>query len=113
MSDFLKSNKALDDAIRGATTVEEIREVTLAALATQGVVVRNKQDQYDVRVVPQAPAPPAPLPALADNAMWKDSETFMRVLYLRGNSRFEIFGPSEQDLDQQEANLRALYERQR
>jgi hypothetical protein len=43
--------------------------------------------------------------------MWKDSETFMRVLYLRGNSRFEIFGPSEQDLDQQEAGLRALYAR--
>jgi hypothetical protein len=111
MSEFLKSNKALDDAIRGASSVEEIREITLAALATSGVVVRNKQDQFDVRVNPQAPEPLASATSLPDNdtRMSKDSETFMRVLYLRGNSRFEIFGRSEQDLDTQEAGLRALY----
>jgi hypothetical protein len=106
----MKSNPKLDEQIRNASSVEEIRELTLASLAAQGIVTRDKQDQYDVRVNPQAPTPLAPATSVPDDtAMAKDSETFQRVLYLKGNSRFEIFGPSEQDLDKQETGLRTLY----
>jgi hypothetical protein len=34
----------------------------------------------------------------------------IRVLYLHGNDRLEIYGTSEEELDRKEAQLRALYQ---
>ena len=64
MSDFLKSNFQLDEAIAGANSYEAMREAMLQTLAAQGRVVRSKNDAYDVRVLRQPdPEPNVSLPA--------------------------------------------------
>lgn len=110
MSEFLKSNKALDDVIRSARTVAEMRESMLTELAAQGSVIRDRQDPYDLRVIPQSPEPPTlsvSLPAENGRPMRKASDTWSRVV-IDGNSHFELFGNSEQDLNDQETTIRAI-----
>jgi hypothetical protein len=51
VSDFIKSNQQLDDAITGANNFEAMREAMLQTLTAQGRVVRSRTDAYDVRVL--------------------------------------------------------------
>jgi len=111
MSDYtVKSNPALDAAIRGASSVEEIRELTLASLAASGAITRDRVDPYDVRLTSRAPMPLAPAAEPAtpvDRPMQKASDTWSRYL-TDGNSHFELFGTSKEDLDSQESRIRAI-----
>jgi hypothetical protein len=108
MSEFLKSNPQLDEAIRSARTVAEMREAMLSTLAAQGTVVRDRTDAYDVRVIPQA-EPPALVSSSspAPTGMRKCSDTWSRTVIF-DNSRFELFADSEADLDAKEAAIRAI-----
>jgi hypothetical protein len=113
MSEFLRSNPKLDEVIRNATTVAEMREAMLSELAAQGTVVRDRQDQYDIRVLPQSPEPPPPDVSLpAENRMRKASETFFRYITY-DNSHIELVGNSEQDLDRRESEIRAILSRRK
>lgn len=55
----------------------------------------------------QEPAPVVPLPA--DPAQ----DTCMRVIFPRGNNRVELYASSEEELDQKERQIRALFGGQR
>jgi len=107
MSEFLKSNKALDEVIRNSTSVAEMREAMLTTLAAQGVVVRDRQDAYDVRLTSsQQPAPSPP----AASAEPVDHNRVSRFIYPvnHGNDRYEIFGADEAELAEKERQIRAL-----
>jgi hypothetical protein len=112
MSEFLKSNPKLDEVIGSATTVAELRETMLTELAAQGVVSRDRTDQFDIRVLPQAPQPPTPDVSLpANNEMQRCSDVFIRVVYPSGNNKFEIYASSEVELDERERQIRAMFAR--
>jgi len=112
MSDFLRSNQKLDEAISGADNFEAMREKMLQTLAAQGQVVRSRTDAYDVRVIPQSPAPPTP--RLDDERRDCRPPNAERVLYLSGNSRIVISSADgEAALDLIEAQLRATLGNQR
>jgi len=114
MTEFLRSNPKLDEVIRNATTVDELRESMLAELAKQGTIVRDNRDAFNTRVVPRPPQPPAPVSSsLSDeNRMRKASDTWSRYV-IDGNSHFELFGDSEQDLNEQESRIRAILSAER
>jgi hypothetical protein len=108
MSDYMKSNPALDAAINSATNVEELREKLLSTLASQGTITRNRQDAYDVRLTSQPPESPTPAVSLpASTAMRKFSDMHCRYV-ISGNSSFELFAGSEEELNQQELAIRAI-----
>jgi hypothetical protein len=90
MSEFAKSNPAFDKKIAESNDVQDVLEAcrTFVAPATQ-------------------PEPSPSLPA----APQQDAKLF-RVIYPFGNSRFEIYGVSEADLDQQEKRIREMYGQQ-
>jgi hypothetical protein len=91
MSDFMPSNKTIDDiveAVNDPAGFERMREALKAHLA-------GTTEQ----------AAPAPRPVLSVN---QSPPTDMRVFYV-GNSRFEIYGTSQANLNEQELQIRALY----
>lgn len=105
-NEFLKSNPQLDEAIRRATNVEQIREITLAALAAQGTVLRDNTDAFNTRVVPgQSELAASSVPA--ENGMRKASETFFRYVTY-DNSHIELVGTSEENLDAKQAQILAI-----
>jgi hypothetical protein len=108
MSDYMKSNPKLDEAITNAKSAAELREVMLSTLAAQGTVLRDRQDPYDLRVIPQAePLAPVSSSSPAPTGMRKFSDTWYRTV-VYDNSHFELIGDSEQDLDAKEAAIRAI-----
>jgi len=102
MSEF-KSNPQLDEAINGAMTPSDLREKMLQTLAAQGTVVRSRDDQFNNRLVIRQPEP-QPAVALPANPA-----TCVRTIYPAGNNRFEIYGASEQELDEKERQIRAMF----
>ena len=86
------SNKTLDDIIKGAVTSGDMVE-------------RLRQYNLDI-ASGAAAAPPAPQPAASAPARMNA----FRVVYPYGQSRFEILGVDEADLDRQEAAIRKIYE---
>jgi len=108
MSEFIKGSKALEDAVNAADNFEALREAALQHLAAENKIVRSTEGFGQRRIAGES----EPDVSLSESAVPQDQNRCLRVLYLRGNSRFEIYGPSEQDLDLQEENLRALYARQ-
>lgn len=100
-------NPELENAISQARTSGELRELMLQELARQGQIVRTR-DEFDIRQGPRAGAPEAqPAPSLP--VARPQEPTFMRVVYPHGNVRAELYGVSEEDLDRQEAAIRAIY----
>jgi hypothetical protein len=91
MSDFMPSNKTIDDIVQGVTGpegFERMREGIKEALAANPL------------------AAPAPRPVLSAP---EARPTHLRVVYPHGNDRVELYGSSEQELDAREAALRGLY----
>lgn len=110
-NEFAKSNPAMDEAIGNCTNAEEIRELSKRLLESQGLIQRSRDDaNYGARVIgTQAePTSASSLPVAPQLAA-----TCIRFIYPSGNSRFELHGTSEADLDQQEARIRQMYGGQR
>ncbi len=105
MSDFIRSNQKLDDAILGADNFESMRERMLQTLAQQGVISRDRTDAYGVRVNPDSPALARPDVPLSEK---HGTPTHIRKFYggADGNSEFVITGMSDADLDLQEEKIR-------
>jgi hypothetical protein len=93
----VKNNRAWADACEGATSPQELRERLIEMTERQ-------------RGAPQAPALDAPVP---ESGRVRTDQMCERVLYPRGNARITIVGSSEQDLDQQEAQIREAFGSQR
>lgn len=90
--------------INACDNYEKLRMVLKDSLVEKGVLARTVDGNY----VPQeniVVAPPQPAPSAA-------AATHFRWVYPHGNDRFEIFGSSEQELNEKEAAIRALYQRQ-
>jgi hypothetical protein len=102
-------NPELEAVISRAQTSSELRELMLQELARQGQIVRTHDDEFDIRRGPRAGEPeahPAPsLPAARPTAQ----PTCYRVIYPHGNDRYELSGATEQELDQKEARIRAMF----
>jgi hypothetical protein len=108
MSEFMKSNPALDALIAECTDPEKIRELTKAHLQEAGLISRERGEDYGVRLLRQPESEPdVSLPANTAR------ETCMRVVYPSGQNRFEIYGASEQELDQKEQQIRNMFGGQR
>ena len=105
-----KSNRELDDAVNGASSYEEMRERLLATMAKQGTIIRDRTDSSNTQVVPQAPA--FDMPA-SESGRIRPDQMRERVLYPSGNVRLVIVGSSEEELDAQEAQIRAAFGSQR
>jgi len=89
MSDFLKSNPQLDEAITNSSSFEGMREAMLQTLAAQGRVVRSRTDAFDVRVIPQTPEPDATVPANGfkyEREVRFAESTGKRTLLIRANT---------------------------
>jgi hypothetical protein len=105
MSDiFLKSNAALDRVVNEATNTEQMREGLKAELAKQGVIARDTD--FGARVIAQPEPSPAPLSPDGRN---REDHKYLRVIYPSGNSRIELTGLTEKELDEAEAKIRAAF----
>jgi hypothetical protein len=108
VSEFLKSNKQLDEIISSATNFESLREVMKSQLQKDGVIARDAESlEYGSRLLPGSqrtePTSSVPLPASPAPA------TCVRVVYPHLNERYEIHGASEAELDAREAKIRAMF----
>jgi hypothetical protein len=108
---FSKSNPELEAAVNGATTPQELREAMLSTLTKQGQIVRTRDDEFNNRLVPQAPETSTPQ---LDDRRDNRPVNAERVLYLQGNSRIVITSADgESALDAIEEKLRASLGSQR
>src|ERR1700682_2911213 len=107
MSDiFLRSDAALDAAISECTDPERIRELTKAHLAATGISSRERGNDWGARVIGSQPSESAPAVALPANVL---QDACVRTIYPSGNNRFEIYGASEQELDEKERQIRSMF----
>jgi hypothetical protein len=107
----MKSNSRVEKAVIDATTgqdasYEGMKSALRNVLQAEGVIVRDRESEFGVHMIPQ----PQTTVALPVNS---PAPTCERIVYPGGNTRCEIFGMSEQDLDQKEAALRAMFGGQR
>jgi hypothetical protein len=109
MSEFLKSTKALDDAVRAANNYEAVREAALQHMAADHQIVRSNEGFGQRRIAGEPePEPDALVSVPTETGMMrKFSDTFCRYVIF-DNCHFELFGDSEADLDAQEAKIRAV-----
>lgn len=115
------SSPELDAAITKANpqTASELREVILQTMAKLGTPIRTQDAEYNQRLVTEEDAErrrqiigsPAegPAPAVASLPATPAQRSHYRVAYPSGNMRVELYGVSEQDLDEQERRIKALY----
>jgi len=108
VSDFLKSNPQIDEAVRNSTNFEQMREAVLQTLAKQGAIVRDRTNPYDTRVNPNA-LPEEPAPVLTVPSQPVEPPTHMQVLYPGGNDRIEVYASSQKELDAKVAAINAAY----
>jgi len=106
-NEFLRPSAAVDKIVNDSTDFENMRERMKVELEKQGVLVRNPLDGgFGVQLNPgYRPAEPAPVP----EPEAPRAQNCVRVVYPKGNDRYEIFGASEQELDLKEAQIRSLY----
>lgn len=102
---ILKTN-AFDQIVRDANSFDEMRDALHRA---QGLA-STEQTIIDggYRAAPAEPSAPLPIAQYADRGA---PPTHIRVIYPFSNSRFELVGYSEEDLDLQEQKIRALYQK--
>jgi hypothetical protein len=98
--------QSVQDKINAVTDVSDIRQVALNAMAEAGLIVRTHGDDYQFNPEVARPAVTMPVGPVPE-------PTCYRILYLHGNDRLEIYGLSENELDQKERQLRAIYGGQR
>ena len=94
MTDFMKSNSQLDEAIASADNFEGMREKILQTLVAQGQVVRSRTDAYDVRVI-RKPEPTSEVPVPANGFRYEKEVRFhpesgKRALIIRANTMEDL-----------------------
>jgi hypothetical protein len=107
---YMKSDPDLDAKIRSCSDPAELQQLLAQLMAARGVRTRGTDGTFDSNhevEVPQSPSSVAKTPAASTG------NRCMRVFYPHDNARFEIYGASEQELDQQEQRVRSLYPSQR
>jgi hypothetical protein len=102
-----EGSEALRKAMDGAHSHEELRELTLQQLALEGKTVRVYGDDFNTRANVTTFTKPAAV-LLPENPA---EQTHSRVIYPHGNDRYEIFGASQDELNQKESRIRAAYGR--
>jgi hypothetical protein len=95
------NKKIVDSIMTGADTYENMKEQLRAALSMPSVSRADETMRLPSADASQAVSLPEATPGEPRD---------IRVLYLHGNSRFEIEGTQAQ-LDAQEAALRAMYQK--
>jgi hypothetical protein len=107
MDACMKSNPRLDRTVNESTNFEDMREALKTELTMQGIITRNREDgNYGAQLVPGYHAEPAAEVSVPEAPR---AQNCVRVVYPKGNDRYEIFGASEQELDLKEAQIRSLY----
>jgi len=102
-----KNPRALEVALSTVQTASELRLAMLNALQREGTCIPMTEAEinpYRVQDEPSDARPAVPLssfPALRN--------AYIRVIYPRGNDRFEIYGATEEEVNDKEARLRAIY----
>jgi hypothetical protein len=101
------------EIVEGSSSVEEMRSRMKKFQAANGIIEIERGFEYGGKLTKEAEdAVSAAVPSEAA-APSQRRDTCIRVLYLGGDSKFEIVGPDENSLDMQEEKLRALYRRPR
>jgi hypothetical protein len=103
MSDFLPSTPELDALLAQCRDPEEIREVSKRYMERKGLIRRGYDYGQGEEVINQ-PERFAPLSASPSSL-----PKCIRVIYPHVNDRYEICGESEEELDEKEARIRAMY----
>jgi hypothetical protein len=100
--------KSVADAVNAATTASDLREALIQSMARAGMPVPetfgpgfNYHSRSDVETGIQ-PMPVSPGPSGPD-------ATHIRFVYPSGNDRYEITGASEEELDEKQRRIEALY----
>jgi hypothetical protein len=91
MSDFMPSSPKIDEIVNGTTGPEGIEAMRAAIKAA---LESSPQADPAPRPVQSAPQP---------------RQTTVRVVYPHLNTRVELLGSSEADLDEQEKKIREFY----
>ena len=108
---ILPPNPSLDRIVRESSTGEGGFDAMKDALHKKLGLDTVEQTVIDSGYGRTAAAEPSrtPLP-IVQHANPSAPPTHYRVIYPYSNSRFELVGMSEADLDEQEAKIRALYQ---
>ena len=93
MSDQIRSNPQLEEALNRVNNASDLRETLLATLAAQGRIVRMRDDEFNLHAIRQ---PQTPDPTLPGNGFRYEKEiTFnpesgRRNLMIRANSMEDL-----------------------
>jgi hypothetical protein len=90
MSEFMRSDRELDDAVNGSNNFEMLRENMLSTLSNRGLLTRSRTDAFDIRVL-NAPVLDAPPPTSGSGFKFEKEVRFAestgrRTLVIRANS---------------------------
>jgi hypothetical protein len=106
---FMKSpGENFDKAMREATSSSDLREEMDRLLARQGVITRGQSGVFDSTSAAERSTQPSSPDAATFSAPAGMARCY-RVIYPSGNNRFELYGNTEQELDDQETKTRATY----
>lgn len=102
---FIAKNSPQLDAVvsaalsKGDSIGDSYERMKAELREAMGIVAPPSENEtlYGPSALPVQPVQPAP-------------QTHMRVVYPKGNARFEIYSDSEESLDLQEAKIRAMYQ---
>jgi hypothetical protein len=90
MSELTRPNTELEAALAGVTDANQVREVTLRVMASQGTIVRTRDDEF--REIRQQ-SPEATLPTSNykfEREVRFHPESGKRTLLIRGNSQSDL-----------------------
>lgn len=97
-NDFTRANPNLEQAIRAATNVEQIRELCVAAGEQSHILTRTRSGELIVNDGFVASVTQAPL---ADST----SGNYTKIIYPFGNCRFELAADSPDQLEEMERRV--------
>jgi hypothetical protein len=106
---YYKATPEMERKIRECTDPNEIQQLLAQLMAERGVQTRGSYGTYDRTLDSDVPSAPSASAAAAPVESAGANARCFRVIYPAGNNRFELFGNTEQELDEQEAKIRAMY----
>jgi hypothetical protein len=92
MSEHLKSNPQLDEALNSCQDASQLREIMLQTLASTGQIVRTRDDAFNIKTIPQ-PQSEASLPANGfryEREVHFAQSTGKRSLVIRANTQADL-----------------------
>jgi hypothetical protein len=112
--DFVRpASSTWDEIANSSGSVEEMRERMKAKLAADGFIQRERGYEVGSDTLTDAAknAAPAFVPSADAAPSTPRRETCIRVVFPGGNDQYEICGVSEEELDEKERRIRAMYAR--